>query len=94
VNVAKQWEITGRLGEMQIAWLREHYTEQQLTQALAALPKRGFPLNVAKRLQASGGPAMPGPGQMLENDPESLLNAAKAKDEALARLKALRKGLR
>jgi folylpolyglutamate synthase/dihydropteroate synthase len=92
--MAKSWEITGRLGELQLQWLREHYTEQQLAQALAALPKKGFPLNVAKRLQSAGGPEMPGQAQLLEKDPESLLNAAKAKDEALARIAALRKGLR
>jgi hypothetical protein len=92
--MAKQWEIGNRLGELQMAWLREHYTEQQLAQALAALPKKGFPLNVAKRLQAAGGPEMPWPAQLLDSDPESQRRAAKAKDEALARIAALRKGLR
>jgi hypothetical protein len=92
--MAKSWEVTGRLGELQMAWLREHYTEQQLTQALAALPKKGFPLNVAKRLQAAGGPAMPSPAELLADDPESQQRAGKAKDEALARIAALRKGLR
>jgi len=92
--VAKQWEITGRLGEMQIAWLREHYAEEQLAQALAALPRKGFPLNVAKRLQASGGPAMPSPAQLLDSDPESQQRATKAASLALARIAALRKGLR
>jgi len=92
--MAKQWEIGNRLGELQMAWLREHYTDAQLDEALARLPRKGFPLNVAKRLAAAGGPEMPWPAELLEKDPESLLNAAKAKDEALARLKALRKGLR
>jgi len=92
--MAKQWEVTGRLGEMQLQWLKQHYTAAQLDEALSRLPKKGFPLNVSKRLQASGGPAMPSPAELLADDPESLLNAAKAKDEALARLKALRKGLR
>jgi hypothetical protein len=92
--MAKSWEVTGRLGEMQIAWLREHYAEERLAQALAALPKRGFPLNVAKRLQALGGPAMPSPAELLEKDPESQQRAAKAASLALARIQALRKGLR
>jgi hypothetical protein len=92
--MAKSWEVTGRLGELQMAWLKQHYTAAQLDEALARLPKKGFPLNVAKRLQASGGPAMPGPGQMLENDPQSQQRASQAKDEALARIQALRKGLR
>ena len=92
--MAKEWEITGRLGELQFAWLREHYTEQQLSEALAALPKKGFPLNVAKRLQAAGGPQMPHPTQLLDADPESQRRAAKAKDEAFARIAALRTKLR
>uniref|UniRef100_D5X779 Uncharacterized protein n=1 Tax=Thiomonas intermedia (strain K12) TaxID=75379 RepID=D5X779_THIK1 len=92
--MAKEWEITGRLGELQLAWLREHYTEQQLDEALAALPKKGFPLNVSKRLQAAGGPAMPPAAQLLADDPESRHRAAKAKDEAFARIAALRAKLR
>jgi hypothetical protein len=92
--MAKNWEITGRLGELQQQWLKQHYTELLLDEALAALPKKGFPLNVSRALQAAGGPQMPSPAELLENDPESQRSAAKAKDEALARLKALRKGLR
>jgi len=92
--MAKEWEITGRLGELQLAWLREHYTQEQLAEALARLPKKGFPLNVAKRLQAAGGPQMPPPAVLLENDPESQERAAKAKVEAMARIRALREHLR
>jgi hypothetical protein len=92
--MAKQWEITGRLGDLQMAWLKQHYTAAQLDEALSRLPKKGFPLNVAKRLQAAGGPAMPGQAELLADDPESQQRAAKAKDEALARIAALRKGLR
>ena len=92
--MAKEWEITGRLGELQMQWLREHYTEQQLADALAGLPKKGFPLNVAKRLQASGGPQMPLPEQLLDADPASQQRAAQARDEAFARIAALRAKLR
>lgn len=92
--MAKEWEITGRLGELQMQWLREHYSAEQLDEALARLPKKGYPLNVAKRLQASGGPQMPPPAQLLADDPESQEKAAKAKDEAMARIRALRAGLR
>jgi len=92
--MAKSWEVTGRLGELQLQWLKQHYTELLLDEALAALPKKGFPLNVSKRLQASGGPAMPSPAELLADDPESQQRAAKAKDAALARIQALRKGLR
>ncbi len=69
--MAKHWEITGRLGELQLQWLRAHYTEAQLTEALARLPKKGFPFNVAKRLEAAGGPKMPLPLELLAADPES-----------------------
>ncbi len=69
--MAKHWEITGRLGELQLQWLRAHYTEEQLAEALAKLPKKGFPLNVAKRLEAAGGPRMPWPLELLDADPES-----------------------
>lgn len=92
--MAKQWEITGRLGELQLAWLREHYTQEQLAEALARLPKKGFPLNVARRLQAAGGPAMPPPSQLLADDPASQQRAAQVRDEAIARIHALRTKLR
>ena len=92
--MAEEWEITGRLGELQMQWLREHYTEQQLDEALARLPKKGFPLNVSKRLQAAGGPKMPYPNELLANDPESLQRAAQVRDEAIARIHALRTKLR
>lgn len=69
--MAKHWEITGRLGELQLQWLRAHYTEAQLAETLARLPKKGFPLNVAKRLEAAGGPKMPLPLELLAADPES-----------------------
>ncbi|MBU2811534.1 hypothetical protein HF669_09185 [Acidithiobacillus thiooxidans] len=69
--MAKQWEITGRLGELQLQWLRTHYTEEQLAEALARLPKKGFPFNVAKRLEVAGGPKMPLPLELLAADPES-----------------------
>jgi hypothetical protein len=89
--MAKQWEITGRLGELQMQWLRAHYTEQQLDEALASLPKKGFPLNVARRLEAAGGPRMPSPAELLAADPQSQQKAAQARDEALARLRELRR---
>jgi hypothetical protein len=63
--MAKQWEITGRLGELQMQWLRAHYSQEQLEEALARLPKKGFPLNVARRLEAAGGPRMPRPAELL-----------------------------
>lgn len=87
--MAKAWEITGRLGELQMAWLREHYTDEQLAEALARLPKKGFPLNVGKRLQAAGGPQMPPAGVLLEQDPQSQQRAAAARAEALAKLREL-----
>jgi hypothetical protein len=86
-----KWEITGRLGELQLAWLRAHYTQQQLDDALASLPKRGYPLNVARRLEAAGGPKMPSPAELLATDPESQQRAAAARDEALAKLRELRR---
>jgi hypothetical protein len=92
--MAKQWEITGRLGELQLAWLKAHYSQEQLDEALASIQNRGFPLNVAKRLQASGGPAMPSPAELLAADPESQQRAAEARAEALTRIKAMLPGLR
>jgi hypothetical protein len=89
--MAKEWEITGRLGELQMQWLRAHYTAEQLADALASLPKKGFPLNVARRLEAAGGPKMPSPAELLATDPESQQRAAIARDEALARLRELRR---
>jgi hypothetical protein len=89
--MAKQWEITGRLGELQMQWLRANYTQQQLDEALSSLPKRGYPLNVARRLEAAGGPRMPSPAELLAADPESQQKAAQARDEALARLRELRR---
>jgi hypothetical protein len=75
-TMAKQWEITGRLGELQVQWLRAHYTQQQLDEALARLPKKGYPLNVSRRLEAEGGPRMPSPAELLAADPESQQKAA------------------
>jgi hypothetical protein len=86
-----KWEITGRLGELQLAWLRAHYTPQQLDDALASLSKRGYPLNVARVLADAGGPKMPSPAELLATDPESQQRAAIARDEALARLRELRR---
>ena len=88
--MAKEWEITGRLGELQLAWLRAHYTAEQLADALASLPKRGYPLNVAKRLEAGGGPKMPSPEELLSSDPETRQRAAIARAEAFARIERLR----
>jgi len=87
--MAKQWEITGRLGELQLEWLKQHYSQEQLADALASLPKRGYPLNVAKRLEAAGGPKMPSPAELLAADPESQERAAAAREAALARIKAM-----
>ena len=87
--MAKEWEITGRLGELQMQWLQEHYSEEQLAEALARLPKKGFPLNVARRLQAPGGPQMPPAGVLLEQDPQSQQRASDAREQALARLREL-----
>jgi len=70
-EMAKKWEITGRLGELQLAWLRAHYTQEELDEALARLPKKGFPLNVARRLEAAGGPKMPSPAELLAADQDT-----------------------
>ena len=70
-----------RLSRLAVPLLPE---PQQLAEALARLPKKGFPLNVARRLQAAGGPQMPPPAQLLADDPESQQRAENAKDEALA----------
>jgi hypothetical protein len=91
--MAKEWEITGRLGELQMEWLRAHYTAEQLADALASLPKRGYPLNVAKRLEAAGGPRMPSPAELLSSDPESQQRAAAARAAAIERIKAMLPGL-
>jgi hypothetical protein len=91
--MAKEWEITGRLGELQMDWLRAHYTAEQLADALASLPKKGFPLNVAKRLEAAGGPRMPSPAELLAADPQSQQRAAIARAEAIERVKAMLPGL-
>jgi hypothetical protein len=90
--MAKEWEITGRLGELQMQWLKQHYSQEQLDQALASLPekKRGFPLNVAKLLQAAGGPAMPSPAELLSSDPQTRQRAAAARAEAIARIERLK----
>jgi hypothetical protein len=81
--MAKKWEITGRLGELQLAWLKENYDEATLANALARLPKKGFPFNVAKRLEYAGGPRMPYPSVLLEGDP--------ACEEELARIAEMSK---
>jgi len=91
--MAKQWEITGRLGELQLEWLKQHYSQEQLDKALASLPKKGFPLNVARRLEAAGGPRMPSPAELLSKDPQSQQRAASARAEALERINALRQQL-
>ena len=92
--MAQEWEITGRLGELQMDWLRAHYTAEQLADALASIQKKGFPLNVAKRLEAAGGPKMPSPEELLAADPESQQRAAAARAEAIARIEALRQSLK
>jgi hypothetical protein len=92
--MAKEWEITGRLGELQMQWLRAHYSQEQLDEALASLPKKGFPLNVAKRLQAAGGPRMPPPADLLAADPESQQRAAIARAEAMEKIEAIRQRLK
>jgi len=92
--MAKQWEITGRLGELQMEWLRAHYSQEQLDEALAILPKKGFPLNVARRLEAAGGPRMPSPAELLAADPESKQRAAAARVEGIERIKGLLPRLR
>ncbi len=91
--MTKSWEVTGRLGEMQLAWLQAHYTAEQLDEALAALPGnvRGYPLNVARRLEAAGGPAMPSAEVLLAAAPESQQRAADARQAALVRLRELAK---
>jgi hypothetical protein len=86
-----KWEITGRLGELQLAWLHAHYSQEQLDAALASLSKRGYPLNVARVLAAAGGPKMPPPAELLATDPERQQKAAQARDEALAKLRELRR---
>ncbi|PKY11391.1 hypothetical protein B1757_04715 [Acidithiobacillus marinus] len=71
--MAKQWEITGRLGELQLEWLRANYDDELLESTLKKKPKKGFPFNVAKRLQfKEGGPAMPYPDKLLANEPEDV----------------------
>jgi|GEM_PF-1900151 hypothetical protein len=92
--MAKEWEITGRLGELQLEWLKEHYSQEQLDDALASLPKKGFPLNVAKRLQAAGGPKMPPPADLLAADPETRQRAAAARVEAMEKIEAIRQRLK
>ena len=91
--MAKQWEITGRLGELQMEWLKQHYSQEQLDKALASLPKKGFPLNVARRLEAAGGPRMPSPAELRAADPQSQQRAAIARAEAIERVKAMLPGL-
>ena len=86
--MAKDWEITGRLGELQLEWLRANYPEEVLAETLRKLPKKGFPLNVAKKLQwERGGPAMPSAAELLAADPETQQRASAAAQEALARLR-------
>jgi len=92
--MATEWEITGRLGELQMDWLRAHYTAEQLDEALTSLPMKGFTLNVAKRLEAAGGPKMPSPAELLAADPESQQRLAMARAEALERINALRQQMR
>ena len=90
--MAKGWEITGRLGELQLEWLRAHYPEEVLEETLRRLPKKGFPVNVARKLQwEHGGPPMPSPAELLANDPQSQQRASIAATEAIAKLRA--KGL-
>lgn len=93
--MAKQWEITGRLGELQLEWLRANYPEEVLAETLRKLPKKGFPLNVAKKLEwAPGGKRMPSPAELLANDPQSQQRAAEAVAEVLARLRRAKGSLR
>jgi hypothetical protein len=94
-NMAKQWEITGRLGELQLEWLRANYPEEVLAETLRKLPKKGYPLNVARKLEREpGGKRMPSPAELLANDPESQQRAAAARDAAIDRVKALARALR
>ena len=87
--MAKGWEITGRLGELQLEWLRANYPEEVLAETLRKLPKKGFPLNVAKKLQwEPGGKCMPHPAELLANDPQSQQRAAEAASAAIAELRA------
>lgn len=87
--MAKDWEITGRLGELQLEWLRANYPEEVLAETLRKLPKKGFPLNVAKKLQCErGGPEMPSAAELLAADPQSQQRASIAAAEALAKLRA------
>ena len=89
--MAKQWEITGRLGELQLEWLKRTYPPELLEEGLRRLPKKGYPLNVAKVLHYKhGGPPMPSPQALLAADPVSQAEAERVKNEALARLRALR----
>ena len=56
------FEIADRRGELQVKWLRAHYDEQTLREALVAIVEGGqrpFPFNVARRLAAAGGKKMP-----------------------------------
>ena len=70
-------------------WLRANYPEEVLAETLRRLPKKGFPLNVAKKLQwEPGGKCMPSPAELLAGDPQSQQRAAEAAAEALARLRA------
>jgi hypothetical protein len=86
--MAKQWEITGRLGELQLEWLRANYPEEVLEETLRKLPKKGYPLNVAKKLQwAPGGKRMPSAAELLANDPQSQQRASEAARAAIARLR-------
>ena len=67
--MAKQWEVTGWLGELQMEWLRQHYDQATLDYALARLPKKGYPLNVARWLEHHrGGLRIPASHQFLERE--------------------------
>lgn len=91
-----EWEITGKLGQLQLAWLREHYTPQQVDEALRGLRglQRPYPLNVARLLERQGGPKMPPADALHAADPATQAAQAEKKAAAFARIRELQRTLR
>jgi hypothetical protein len=84
------FELCNRRAELEAAWLREHYTPEQIHAAFVELRRRGrqrpFPLNVARIL----GVKLPSYEELEAATPEAQTKAAQAKAEALAKLAQLR----
>ena len=87
------FEVSGRRGQLELAWLRANYSDEQLQRALEAIQasgRRGFPANVAQALHRAGGPKLPSGSQLESEAPDAAERKAKHWADVKARLANLR----